>query len=66
MDKQIVAQQNSTEQNTKGKKKLKFKELSIFWKITVICLTVTTFAAIGAAIGYFMVNIYPLLGLMGV
>lgn len=69
MDEQIVIQENPqspAEQNLKKKKKLKFKELSRFWKITVIGLTVTTLVALGAAIGYFTVNIYPLFGLMGV
>lgn len=63
MDKHIA---NQKSQNPKVKKKLKFKELSRFWKGTVIGLTLTTLAAISAVIGYFMVNIYPLLGLMGV
>ncbi len=69
MDEQIVIQKNDqspAEQSPKGKKKQKFKELSKFWKITVIGLTVTTLVALGAAIGYFMINIYPLFGLMGV
>lgn len=66
MEEQTVMQENPSEQNPKGKKKLKFKELSKFWKGMVIGLTLTTLAALGAAIGYFMVNIYPLLGLMGV
>lgn len=66
MDEQNVIQENPAEQSPKGKKKLKFKDLSKFWKITVIGLTVTTLAALGAAIGYFAVNIYPLFGLMGV
>lgn len=63
MNKQIA---NQKSQNPKCKKKLKFKELSRFWKGMVIGLTLTTLAAISAAIGYFMVNIYPLLDLMGV
>lgn len=63
MNKQIA---NQKTQNPKGKKKLKFKELSRFWKGMVIGLTLTTLAAISAAIGYFMVNIYPLFDLMGV
>ena len=62
MDKQVDIQKSHME----GKKKLKFKELSKFWKGMVIGLTLTTLASIGAAIGYFMANIYPLLGLMGV
>ncbi len=66
MEEQIVMQENPAEQNPKGKKKLKFRELSKFWKGMVIGLTLTTLAALGAVIGYFMVNIYPLLGLMGV
>lgn len=69
MEEQIVIQENTqspAEQSPKSKKKQKFKELSKFWKITVICLTVTTLVALGAAIGYFMVNVYPLFGLMGV
>lgn len=63
MDKQVA---NQRSQNPKGKKKLKFKELSRFWKGMVIGLALTTLGAVGAAIGYFMVNLYPLLGLMGV
>lgn len=63
MDRQIV---NSKSRTPKCKKKLKFKELSRFWKGMVIGLTITTLAAISAAIGYFIVNIYPLLNLMGV
>lgn len=63
MNKQIA---NQKCQNPKCKKKLKFKELSRFWKGLVIGLTIAMFAAISAAIGYFMVNIYPLLNLMGV
>lgn len=66
MDKQIDIPKSHTKQNTKSKKKLKFNELSRFWKGMVIGLTLTTLVAISAAIGYFMVNIYPLLGLMGV
>lgn len=66
MDEQVVIQENPTQKNPKGEKKLKFKELSKFWKGMVIGLTLTTLAALGAVIGYFMVNIYPLLGLMGV
>ncbi len=66
MDKQTAVQRNRTKQNPEGKKKIKFKELSRFWKGMVIVLTLTTLAAAGAAIGFFMVNIYPLLGLMGV
>lgn len=66
MDKQTAVQKSHTKQDPKSKKKLKFKELSRFWKGMVIGLTLTTLAAAGAAIGFFMVNIYPLLGLMGV
>lgn len=66
MEEQVVNQSNSAKKSPKGKKKLKFKELSKFWKCIVIGLTITTLAAIGAAIGYFMENIYPLFGLMGV
>lgn len=66
MEEQVVNQNSSAEQSPKGKKKLKFKELSKFWKCMVIGLTITTLAAVGAAIGYFMENIYPLLSLMGV
>lgn len=62
MDKLIANQIN---QNQKCRKKLKFKELPRFWKGMVIGLTLTTLAAFSAAIGYFMVYIYPLLGLMG-
>lgn len=66
MDKQIAVQKKHTKQNSESKNKLKFKELSRFWKGMVIGLTLTTIAAVGVAIGYFMANIYPLLGLMGV
>ncbi len=66
MEKQIAIQKSNTKQNSESKNKLKFKELSKFWKGMIIGLTLTTLAFLGAAIGYFMVNIYPLLGLMGV
>ena len=66
MDNRIDIQKSHKKHDSKGKKKLKFKELSKFWKGMVIGLTLTTLASIGAAIGYFMVNIYPLLDLMGV
>ena len=57
MNRQVADQKSP---NPKGKKKLKFKGLSSFWKGMVIGLTLTTLAAAGAAIGFFMVNIYPL------
>lgn len=66
MEEQVFHQKSSAEQSSKEKKKQKFKELSTFWKGMVIGLSLSTIAAIVAAIGYFMENIYPLLGLMGV
>ena len=66
MEEQVFSQKSSAEQSSKGKKKQRFKELSTFWKGVVIGLSLSTIVAIGAAIGYFMENIYPLLGLMGV
>lgn len=61
MEEQVVIQENQ-----KGKKKLKFKELSKFWKGMVIGLVALTILSFSVAIGYFMVNIFPLLNIMGV
>lgn len=66
MEEQVFHQKSSAEQSPKEKKKQKYKELSTFWKGMVIGLSLSTIAAVAAAIGYFMENIYPLLGLMGV
>ena len=66
MQEQVFNQKSSAEQSPKGQKKQKFKELSTFWKGMVIGLSLSTITAIAAAIGYFMENIYPLFGLMGV
>ena len=66
MEEQVFNQKRSAEQSPKEKKKQKFKELSTFWKGMVIGLSLSTIVAIVAAIGYFMENIYPLFGLMGV
>lgn len=61
MEEQVVIQENS-----KSKKKLKFKELSKLWKGMVIGLVALTILSFSLAIGYFMVNIFPLLNIMGV
>lgn len=66
MEEHDFNQKSSAELSPKGKKKQRFKELSTFWKGMVIGLSLTTIAAIAAAICYFTENIYPLLGLMGV
>ena len=66
MKEHVFNQKCSAKQTLKEKKKLKFQELSTFWKGTVIGLSISTIVAIVAAIGYFMENIYPLLSLMGV
>ena len=66
MEEQVFNQKSSARPSPKEKKKQKFKDLSTFWKGMVIGLSLSTIVAIAAAIGYFMENIYPLLGLMGV
>lgn len=50
----------------KNNGKIKFKELSNFWKVMIIVLVITTIVSISLAIWYFMTYIYPLLGIMGV
>lgn len=52
-------------EEVKTKKKLKFKELSKFWKGMVVSLTFSTLAFFLMAIAYFVIYIYPLFNLMG-